>query len=203
MEFSVSHSIEVLSATPATLRALLGNLSDEWTLPIAHPSSESAGSDEVNSAVGDGGSEIRNPQSEIQNREWQPYDIVGHLIHAELTDWIPRARIILDQSADPTFVPFDRFAQFENSKGKSLVQLLDEFTKLRAENLDTLRSWNLTDELLELEGNHPELGRVKLRELLATWLVHDLTHIRQIVTVMAKRYELAVGVWKEYLSILK
>jgi len=155
------------------LRSMLAELSEEWT------------------------------SGARDSEEWSPFDIVGHLIHGEQTDWIPRARIILEQGADPTFVPFDRFAQFENSKGKSLTQLLDEFARLRTENLDTLRSWNLTDEQLDLEGNHPELGRVTLRQLIATWLVHDLTHIRQLVTVMAKRYEQEVGGWREYLAILK
>ena len=174
MNFEMLRSIEVLSATPPTVRALLGNLSDEWVL------SDKAGD-----------------ESEIQNEVWQPYDIVGHLIHAELTDWIPRARIILAQGADPTFAPFDRFAQFENSKGKAPAQLLDEFERLRSENIDVLRGWKLTNEQLDLEGLHPELGRVRLRQLLATWVVHDLNHIRQIATVMAKRYEKEVGVWKE------
>lgn len=179
MEFEISKAIEVLSATPPTLRSLLGNLSEEWVGP-----------------------EIQNPNSKIQNAEWRPYDVIGHLIHGEETDWIPRARIILAQGEDRTFVPFDRFAQFDNSKGKSLMQLLDEFARLRAECLDTLRSWSLSEEQLDLEGIHPELGLVTLRQLLSTWVVHDLTHIRQIVTVMAKRYEMGVGVWKEYLSIL-
>jgi len=180
MKFEISKAIEVLSATPPTLRSLLGNLSDEWTGP-----------------------EIQNPQSEIQNPEWSPFDVIGHLIHGEETDWVPRARIILAEGEDRTFVPFDRFAQFENSKGKSMTQLLDEFARLRAENLDTLRSWSLSEDQLDLEGMHPELGLVTLRQLLSTWVVHDLTHIRQIVTVMAKRYEIEVGVWKEYLSILQ
>ena len=179
MEFEISKAIEVLSATPPTLRSLLGNLSEEWVGP-----------------------EIQNPNSKIQNAEWRPYDVIGHLIHGEETDWIPRARIILAQGEDRTFVPFDRFAQFDNSKGKSLMQLLDEFARLRAECLDTLRSWSLSEEQLDLEGIHPELGLVTLRQLLSTWVVHDLTHIRQIVTVMAQRYEMGVGVWKEYLSIL-
>lgn len=179
MEFEISKAIEVLSATPPTLRSLLGNLSEEWVGP-----------------------EIQNPNSKIQNAEWRPYDVIGHLIHGEETDWIPRARIILAQGEDRTFVPFDRFAQFDNSKGKSLMQLLDEFARLRAECLDTLRSWSLSEEQLDLEGIHPELGLVTLRQLLSTWVVHDLTHIRQVVTVMAKRYEMGVGVWKEYLSIL-
>jgi len=178
MNFDIHRSVEVLSATPASLRSLLGNLSVDWT-------------------------GNQNPKSKIQDGVWSPYDVIGHLIHGEETDWIPRARIILAQSEDRTFVPFDRFAQFENSKGKSLTQLLDEFAKLRSENLDVLRSWNLDEEKLDLEGMHPELGEVTLRQLLATWVVHDLNHVRQIVTVMAKRYESEVGVWKEYLSILK
>ena len=176
MNFDISRATEVLSATPVTLRSLLGGLSGEWT-----------GSDS-------------SPQQE--GDPWTPYDVVGHLIHGEETDWIPRARIILEQGENRTFVPFDRFAQFENSKGKSLAQLLDEFAKLRMENIDTLRSWNLTDAQLDLEGMHPELGLVTLRQLLATWVVHDLNHVRQIVTAMAGKYASEVGVWKEYLSIL-
>lgn len=177
MEFTIDRSIEILSATPHTFRALLGNLSEQWT-----------------------GNEAQG--SESRDQSWEAYDIIGHLIHAEETDWIPRARIILDQSGDRTFVPFDRFAQFENSKGKSLADLLDEFADIRSRNIDTLRSWNLTDAQLDLDAIHPELGAVTLRQLLSTWVVHDLTHIRQTVTVMAKRYESSVGVWKEYLSIL-
>lgn len=173
MQFSISHSIEVLSATPVTLQSMLKNLSGEWTGLKSNPD------------------------------DWRPYDVVGHLIHGEETDWIPRARIILAQGENRTFVPFDRFAQFENSKGKSLAQLLDDFARLRSENLYTLRSWDLTEEQLNLEGMHPELGRVTLRQLLATWVVHDLTHIRQIATSIARQYEGEVGAWKEYLSILK
>jgi len=146
---------------------------------------------------------IQKPQSENGDRDWQPYDVIGHLIHGEHTDWIPRARIILELGENRTFVPFDRFAQFENSKGKSVAQLLDEFAKQREASLDTLRSWNLTEEQLDLVGMHPELGTVTLRQLLATWVVHDLTHIRQIVAAMAKRYDAEVGPWKGYLSILK
>jgi hypothetical protein len=176
MNFDIHYSVEVLAASPATLRALLGNLSDEWTV---------------------------RPESEIESDSWRPFDIIGHLVHGEETDWIPRARIILAQGDDRTFIPFDRFAQFEKSKGKSLTQLLDEFSKLRAENLDVLRSWNLTKDQLDLEGVHPELGPVTLRQLLSTWVVHDLNHVRQIATVLARQYETEVGVWKEYLSILQ
>ena len=185
MNFDIFRAVEVLSVTPPTLRSLLGNLSDEWVWES-----------------GAGDTQIQDPTSRIRDGIWQPYDIVGHLIHGELTDWIPRARIILDRNGDVTFVPFDRFAQFENSKGKSLVQLLDEFAKARADNIDILRAWNLTEAQLDFEGTHPELGLVTLRQLISTWVVHDLNHIRQIATSMAKRYEADVGPWKEYLSIL-
>jgi hypothetical protein len=172
MKFDLERSIEVLAATPATVRALLGDLSDEWTA------------------------------SKGDHENWEPYDIIGHYIYAEQTDWIPRAKIILAQADDRTFPPFDRMAQFDLSKGKSLADLLDEFQGLRCENIETLRSWELVDEELELKGVHPEFGEVTLSELIATWVVHDLTHIRQIATVMAKRYDEAVGPWKAYLSIL-
>lgn len=134
---------------------------------------------------------------------WNPFDIVGHLIHGEETDWIPRAEIILAQGENRTFVPFDRFAQFETSKGKSLNELLETFAELRKESLEKLRQMNISEEQLKLKGMHPELGEVNLEQLLSTWVVHDLTHIRQIVTVLAKKYSETVGVWKEYLSILK
>ena len=173
MKFEIENAVAVLSATPGTLRALLGGLSDRWT-------SSSDNSD-----------------------SWQAFDVVGHLIHGEETDWITRARIILEQGENRTFVPFDRFAQFDNSKGKSLSDLLAEFEEARAKSLSELQSWNLTDEQLELKGMHPELGEVTLGQLLATWVVHDLNHIRQIATAMARRYDAEVGPWKEYLSILK
>lgn len=173
MMFDLDRSIEVLSATPASVRALLEGLSDDWT------------------------------DSKGDREKWEPYDIVGHYIHAEKTDWIPRAKVILAQADDRTFPPFDREGQFEGAHGKSLSNLMEEFARIRAENIETLRSWELVDEELELTGVHPEFGKVTLRELIATWVVHDLTHIRQIATVMAKRYDEAVGPWKEYLSILK
>ena len=172
MRFNVEQAIQVLEATPPTLRTLLGNLSDGWT-------------------------------ATLEKDDWAAFDVIGHLIHGEETDWIPRARIILDQGENRTFVPFDRFAQFENSKRKSLLDLLDEFQRLRSENLDVLRSWSLTDQQLALKGMHPELGSVTLGQLLSTWVVHDLNHVRQIATSMAKKYDGEVGVWKEYLSILK
>ena len=176
MNFDLARSIEVLGATPKVVRSLLGDLSPEWTEPAR--------------------------AGESQDRPWSAFDVVGHLIHGEETDWIPRARIILEQGENRTFVPFDRFAQFENSKGKSLDQLLDRFAALRGQNLETLQRWDLTDVQLDLEGMHPELGRVTMRELLATWVVHDLNHIRQIATAMARQYSDDVGAWREYLSIL-
>lgn len=135
--------------------------------------------------------------------DWAPYDVIGHFVHGELTDWIPRARIMLEQGESRTFIPFDRLAQFDLSKGKSLNDLLDEFERMRTENLATLRSWDLNKEQLDLKGIHPELGEVTLGQLIATWAVHDLTHIRQIATFLARRFDHSVGPWKEYLSILK
>jgi hypothetical protein len=133
---------------------------------------------------------------------WSPYVIVGHLIHGERTDWIPRARIILAQGTQRRFTPFDRFAQFRESQGRSLVDLLDEFTRLRTANLATLDGWRLTAEQLALEGEHPELGVVSLRQLLATWVAHDLGHVAQAARVMAKQYREAVGPWRAYLPIM-
>lgn len=147
---------------------------------------------------------LSNEWTASASREnWGPYDIVGHLIYCETDDWMPRARMILDHGTARTFDPFDRFAQFELSKGRSLAELLDQFASLRHENIDTLRSWDLSDDQLDRLGSHPEFGPVSLRQLLSTWTVHDLTHIRQTVTVMAKKYDEAVGPWSEYLSILK
>lgn len=133
---------------------------------------------------------------------WSPYDIVGHLIHGERTDWIPRARIILAQGPQRRFTPYDRFAQFRESQGKPLVDLLDEFARLRAENLATLAGWRLTEAQLALEGVHPELGPVTLRQLLAAWVVHDLGHVAQTARVMAKQYREAIGPWRAYLPVV-
>lgn len=134
--------------------------------------------------------------------DWGVFDVVGHLIHADETDWIPRAEVILAQGDNRNFTPFDRFGQFEKAKGKTLGDLLDEFDEARRECLRTLSGWQLSDAQLELRGVHPEFGEVTLRQLLATWVVHDLTHIRQIATIMAKKYEQAVGPRKAYTSVL-
>ena len=172
MTFQLTDAIAVLERTPATFRALLGGLPDSWTTSNEGPDT------------------------------FSPFDNVGHLIHGERTDWIPRARIILARGPDRRFEPYDRFAQRRESEGKSLADLLDEFARLREENLATLRGWKLSEQELELEGEHPELGPVTLRQLLATWVAHDLWHIGQTVRVMAKQYRESVGPWRAYLPIL-
>lgn len=172
MDFDLPTGIAVLERTPATLRAMLADIPVAWIDATEGPDT------------------------------WSPYDNIGHLIHGERTDWIPRARIILAQGAERRFTPYDRFAQFRESKGKTSGMLLDELASLRAENLATLRSWKLTDAQLALTGEHPALGTVTLRQLLATWVAHDLGHIAQVARVMAKQYREAVGPWREYLPVL-
>lgn len=129
--------------------------------------------------------------------------MVGHLIAGEETDWVPRARMMLEHGETRPFEPFDRFTQLNNSVGWSLERLLDRFAELRRANLEIVCSWQLTEAQLALPGRHPELGAVNLGQLLATWAVHDLNHISQISRVMAKRYTEEVGAWRAYLSILK
>ena len=172
MKFELNDNILVLERTPELLKNLLEGLPLEWT--TANEGEDS----------------------------WSPFDIIGHLIHGERTDWMVRANIILSQGANCTFEPYDRFAQMENSKGKTLGMLLNEFSILRKKNLAELKSKNLSEKDLGLTGMHPELGVVTLRELLATWMVHDLGHITQISRVMAKQYKNEVGPWKQYLTIL-
>lgn len=172
MEFKLDEAQAILRRTPATLTSLLQNLPDEWLFSNEGPET------------------------------WSPFDVLGHLIHGEETDWIPRAKIILEHGEQRAFEPFDRFAMFEKSKGKSLSELLTTFERLRGESLRQLDEFNLTPELLAKRGKHPELGVVTLNELLATWVVHDLSHIAQIVRVMCKQYGDRVGPWREYLPIL-
>jgi hypothetical protein len=173
MEFDLALALPVLERTPATLRALLGGLPSPWT--------------DANEGPG----------------TWSAFDVVGHLIHGERADWIPRARIILEEGRSRPFEPFDRFAQFRDSEGKSLAELLDEFERLRGESLSTLRSWRLTDAQLSLEGEHPMFGAVTLRQLLATWTAHDVSHLAQISRVMAKQYRDAVGPWRAFLPVME
>ena len=173
MKFELSKSVAILSKTPTVLKTLLGGLPKEWT-----------------------------HQHEGEDT-WSPFDVVGHLIHGEQTDWLVRTKIILSDQTDKTFESFDRFAQFEKSKGKTLAQLLDEFEMLRKENLRELKSLEISEADLDLEGTHPELGKATLRTLLASWVVHDLGHIAQISRVMATQYTSEVGVWSAYLKVLK
>jgi len=173
MNFTIENSIQILERTPAVLNTLLQGISAEWT-------SNNEG-----------------------DETWSVYDIIGHFIHGEKTDWIPRAEIILSDKPDKAFAPFDRFAQFKESKGKSLRQLLDEFTMLRKKNIDILFSKKITDSNLEETGIHPAFGAVTMSQLLSAWVVHDLNHIGQICRVMAKQYKSAVGPWTEYLKILQ
>lgn len=133
---------------------------------------------------------------------WSAYDVVGHLIHGEETDWIPRARIVLEYGETRPFEPFDRFAQLESSVGKSIEQLLVRFAELRRTNLALVRGWNLTEAQLALVGRHPALGTVTLGQLMSTWAVHDLDHLAQISRVLARRLADDVGPWREYLPIL-
>lgn len=133
---------------------------------------------------------------------WSPFDIVGHLIHGEKTDWISRLDIILSNSEEKTFTPFNRFAQFEDSKGKSLQELLEEFSTRRSKNLDYLKSLPISEDDFKRTATHPSLGIVTLSELLSAWVAHDLGHIAQISRVMAKQYKDEVGPWLEYMSVL-
>jgi len=164
--------MDVLRRTPGTLRELLGGLDEAWTRATEGPET------------------------------FSPFDVVGHLIDGEETDWVPRARIILARGADPVFEPYDRFRHRERNARRSLESLLDEFARLRAANLEVVRSWRLTEAHLDLPGRHPSLGPVTLRQLLATWMVHDLGHLAQVARVMAKQYRDELGPWVSYLPVV-
>jgi hypothetical protein len=168
----MDEAVAVLTRTPAALDALLRGLPDGWL------------------AANEGGS------------TWSPFDVVGHLIHGERTDWIPRVRMVLDHGQARPFEKFDRFAQFEESQGRTLAGLLDEFATLRRDNLRELAALRLSDADLDRRGLHPALGVVTLRQLLATWVAHDLDHIVQIARVLAGQYADEVGPWRAYLRII-
>jgi hypothetical protein len=172
-ELNLADTIAVLSRTPATLDALLRGLPNFWV------------------------------RSNEGNDTWSPFDIVGHLIAGERNDWMPRLRTILENGESRTFDPSDRFAQAKETQDKSLEQLLDEFARLRRQNLTALQSLNLQPEDLTRRGRHPSLGVVTLAELLATWAAHDLTHLHQLSRVMAYQYRDAVGPWSVYLGVLQ
>ena len=172
MDFDLTRSLEILERTPGVLRALLEDLPEAWTAPNEGPDTFSA------------------------------FDNVAHLAHLEGTSWIQSAEMILEDGAATTLPPVDRFAHEEESEGTSLGELLDAFAERRGENLATLRAWDLTEEQLDFPAEHPAFGRVRLRQLLAAWTVHDLSHLGQIVRVMSKQYREGVGPWREYLPIL-
>jgi hypothetical protein len=172
MEFQIQEALAVLERTPKTFAALLSGLSDDWL----------------------GGNE--GPES------FSPKDVVGHVLHGEETDWLPRIELILSEGASRPFTPFERFAFREKYRDLSLDELLARFAEIRARNLARVRSLSISEEDLKKEGRHPELGRVTMRQLLATWAVHDLAHLRQIARVMAKQYREEVGPWERYLRVL-
>ncbi|WP_421898621.1 DinB family protein [Marinoscillum sp.] len=171
--FDLEKAIEILERTPRTLEQLLDGLSSQWIMTNEGPGT------------------------------WSPYDVVGHLIHGEKTDWIPRMLIILSEKEPKTFTPFDRFAQEKNSHGKTINELLTAFKNLRLHNLNTLKVQNISSEDLKKTGIHPDFGLVTLAQLLATWTVHDLNHLSQISRVMARQYSSEVGPWVQYLKILR
>jgi DinB family protein len=170
--FAIEEAVAILARTPSTVDALLRGLPDSWTL--AHEGGET----------------------------WSPFDVIGHLIHGEHVDWIARAKIILMHGDARAFDKFDRLAQFTASAGRRLPDLLDDFARLRKANLRELGSLNLTDADLDRPGRHPELGAVTLRQLLATWVAHDLDHVVQISRVLARQYSDEVGPWRAYLRII-
>lgn len=170
--FSLADGLPILRATPGVLRAWLSDLPETWTTANEGPDT------------------------------WSAFDIVGHLIHGERTDWIPRLELLLAYGESRPFTPFDRFAQFKDSRGKSLRELLDIFAGLRRENIVRLEALHLQPIDFERRGRHPELGSVNLGQLLATWVAHDLNHLGQMARVMARQYTEAVGPWREYLPLL-
>lgn len=173
MKYSIEKSLQLLERMPFILELMLNGISDEW---------------------------VTNNEGE---ETWSVYDIAGHLLHGEKTDWIQRMDIILSDKPEKTFKPFDRYAQYDESKGKTLEQILVEFKEQRMKNLEYLRSKNLSETDLNKTGIHPVFGEVTLSQLFATWTVHDLNHLAQISRVMAKQYKNEVGPWIEYLRILK
>jgi hypothetical protein len=172
MDFHLGLAMEVLRRSPATLQTLIGGLSESWTRSNEGPET------------------------------FTPFDVVGHLIDGEETDWVPRARIILAKGHNVRFEPYDRFRHRARNVERSLDSLVAEFARLRSANLEEIESWKLTGTELDLPGEHPSLGRVTLRQLLAAWVVHDLGHVAQVARVMAKQYRDEVGPWIAFLPVL-
>ena len=170
--FVMEEAVAILSRTPATLDALLRGLPDGWIM--AHEGGDT----------------------------WSPFDVIGHLLHGERTDWLPRARVILQHGDASPFEKFDRFAQFARCQGRTLASLLDEFAALRRQSLHELAALRLEETDLDCQGRHPELGVVTLRQMLATWVAHDLDHVVQISRALARQYSDQVGPWRAYLRII-
>jgi DinB family protein len=172
-QHDLQNTIALIARTPATLNALLRDLPETWTL--------------------------RNEGEDT----WSAFDVVAHLVHGERTDWMPRVRMVLQSGDTRTFEPFDMQGHVGEGQGKSLSELLDEFARLRSENLAELRALNLRPQDLELRGRHPEFGTVTLSELLATWPAHDVTHLHQISRILAHQYRENVGPWSEYMGVMQ
>ncbi|OIQ30445.1 MAG: hypothetical protein BM564_03505 [Bacteroidetes bacterium MedPE-SWsnd-G2] len=172
MNYKIEDALAILKRTPKVLKQLLSGLPNQWL------------------------------HSNEGEKTWSPYDVTGHLVHGEKTDWLTRINIILSDSEEKTFQTFDRFAQFNEDQNKPIENLLAQFSELRTENLEQLLHLNITPDQLQLQGIHPQLGPVTLEQLLSTWVAHDLGHIAQITRVMAKQYENEVGPWKAYLGVL-
>ena len=172
MEFQLADALSILARTPAALDAMLRGLPEPWLRANEGPET------------------------------WSPFDVVGHLIHGERTDWVPRLRLILEHGDARPFEPFDRFAMFEESRGKTIAELLETFSTLRAQNLETVRAPQLEPADFHCRGTHPALGPVTLGQLLATWVTHDMTHMAQISRVIAKQYQDEVGAWRQYIGVL-
>lgn len=173
MKSDLAKTIAILERTPSVLTAMLKDLPDEWVMNNEGPDT------------------------------FSPYDVVGHLLHGEKADWPDRVRMIIEHGPSKTFIPYDRFAMYEESKGKSLAQLLEEFAVLRKKNVEWLQSLQLTDEDLGKKGMHPNFGEVTQDQLISTWAVHDLTHIAQISRVMAKQYKTEIGPWSAFFRVLE
>ena len=173
MKYNLETSLEILDRTPAVLQSLLAGINEEWVINNEGPDT------------------------------FSPFDVVGHLVHGEKTDWPPRVKMILESGLTKTFVPYDRFAMFEDSKDKTIQDILHDFSDLREKNIQWLRSLELAETDFDKQGIHPFFGPVTLKQLLATWVVHDLTHIAQISRVMAKQYTEEIGPWVEFFRILK
>ncbi len=172
MKFNLEKSFEILDRTPDSLKAVLSDISPEWVMNNEGPDT------------------------------FSPFDVVGHLIHGEKTDWRKRVERILEFGGSKPFEPYDRFAMFELSKGRTIAELLEEFSLLRKQNMVWMREQNLHEADLDKKGMHPVLGEVSMRELLASWVIHDLTHIAQITRVMAKQYKDEMGPWRQFFRII-